>query len=467
MAAEQDELFHARGFCTFVDSSPSPFHCVETMEKKLLQNGFELLSERSSEWNVEPNGRYYFIRNQSTLVSFAVGGQFCPGNGFTMMGGHTDSPCLIVKPKSHVTKQGHHLVGVETYGGGLWYTWFDRDLSVAGRVIVQNGDQFESRLVRIDRPILRVSSLCIHLQTAAERKAYSFNKENHLIPILCSEAACQLNAPASGHSIRLVQLLAEELGCDVADVKDFELCLYDTQKATLGGSDFEFINTARIDNQLTCYCLTEALIASLPTLENDENIRVCAYFDDEEVGSITANGADSRLMLSMLQSLSGNNPQQLNAGVAKSFMVSMDCAHAIHPNYSCKHEKEHAPALNGGVTIKYNSNQRYATNLETTFHMKRICEKYNLPLQEFVVRNDSPCGSTIGPKLSAQLGVRTLDIGLNQLSMHSIREMCGSKEVGPAVETLTHFFNEFVQIDQSLNINVEPSTKTQSEDVEM
>jgi len=449
---------HAKRFCAFVDAGPSPFHCVATVANRLEEAGFTALHETSSDWKIQPGGRYYFTRNQSSIIAFAVGEHFVPGNGFTMFGAHTDSPCLVLKPKSNLTKNGYQMVGVQTYGGGLWHTWFDRDLSVAGRVIVKSESGFQSRLVRLNKPILRISNLAIHLQSREERTSFKFNNEDNLIPLLCSEAENKLNETKDDeakHPPKLVAMLAEELGVRPENIQDFELCLYDTQKASIGGAYDEFVNTARIDNQASCYILSEAFVNSLDTLPNEKNVRLIAFFDDEEVGSVSANGAKSAIMRQTLQRISGNNQQLLNTGIAKSILVSVDCAHGLHPSYASRHECKHKPNLNEGLAIKHNANQRYATNMLTVFHVRQVSERYKLPIQEFVVKNDSPCGSTIGPGLSAELGVRTFDCGITQFSMHSIREVCGSKDFAPTIQLFTHYFNDFVELDESLSM--EPS----------
>ena len=293
------------GFLKFVNASPSCFHAVKTVRERLEANGYVRISETEADAfeNIKPNGKYYFTRNQSTLFAFAVGGKYEQGNGFSVIAAHTDSPCLKVKPISAKTNQGFEQVGVETYGGGLWNTWFDRDLSVAGRVVINNGDgKFSSKLVKVDRPILRVPNLAIHLNREIYDKGFKYNKETHLSPILSTSIKSQLACPdadkSGKHQPLLLKIIAKELDVKVDQIEDFELSLFDTQDACVGGALNEFIYSARLDNLMMSYCSIEALLASDETLADDTNVRLVSLFDNEEIGSSSDRGAFSRLMVS-------------------------------------------------------------------------------------------------------------------------------------------------------------------------
>ncbi|KAL3899423.1 MAG: hypothetical protein SGARI_006461 [Bacillariaceae sp.] len=368
-----------------------------------------------------------------------------------MIGGHTDSPNLKVKPKSKRNASGHTMLGVECYGGGLWHTWFDRDLSVSGRVLVQKkadkaaaaaggggrkSVKTEQRLVNLKDPIARISTLCIHLQSAEERKGFSVNKENHTSPIIATTttersiqskendaakeslekgAQEQLNATTGSSSSKwrdaqeplLLEAIAEKLGVEQDEIVDFELNLYDTQAASLGGITKEFLYSARLDNLATVFCAMEALVDYTTAADDDDaasfkdsgDVSLAVVFDHEEVGSTSAQGAGSPVMASAVEriaaALNGGgslNPDLYNACIRKSFILSIDQAHAIHPNYAAKHEAQHAPTLNSGIVIKTNSNQRYATNGITGFVVRELGRIADVPVQEFVVRNDCPCG---------------------------------------------------------------------------
>ncbi|KAI9493367.1 peptidase M18 [Zychaea mexicana] len=455
----------ARDFVDFVNKSPSPFHCTHGAAELLKQAGFTEIKERDN-WNgaIERNGKYYFTRNGSSIVAFVVGGKYVPGNGFSIVGAHTDSPCLKVKPISKKEKSGYLEVGVQLYGGGISIATripnkygfidqarMDRDLGVAGCVMVEdNNGKYRLTVVKVDRPLLRIPTLAIHLDRNAN-DSFTFNKEIQLAPILATATKAELNKTESdehieaeeGHHPLLIRVLADEMGAKPSQIRDFELVLYDTQGSTIGGVCNEFIFSPRLDNQEMSYCAIRALLQS-KNIENDTNVRVTVCFDNEEIGSTTAHGADSNLLPTTLQRLantellSGENvsPTAFEEAMHKSILISADMAHAIHPNYPEKHEENHRPNMHKGTVIKINANQRYATTAVTSLVSKELAKKHVIPIQEFVVRNDSPCGSTIGPMLSAKLGLRTVDVGNPQLSMHSIREVGGTDDVKHGIDLL-------------------------------
>ncbi|KAJ2010353.1 hypothetical protein GGI06_004975, partial [Coemansia sp. S85] len=288
----------------------------------------------------------------------------------------------------------------------------------------------------------------------------------HLTPILATvakalngEGAGDKNIKSAHHPI-LLDRIAKELSVEVSDIADFELCLYDTQKATIGGICNEFIYASRLDNLNSSYCAVEGLINSLnneSAAAEDSHVRMIALFDNEEVGSTSAYGANSALIESAIRriqaSCSNGSATAFEESIANSFMISSDVTHAVHPNYSEKHEENHRPELQKGPSIKVNANQSYATTSVTSTILKDIAKRNGIPIQEFVVRNDSPCGSTIGPMLSAQLGLRTVDMGNPLLSMHSIREVCGADDVGLCVKLFEHFFEEFAGLDAKITVD--------------
>jgi len=451
-------------FIQFLNDSPSPYHAVDTISRLLKQNNFKKLEEKD-DWSTLSPGNYYFTRNQSTIVAICVPPKWKPGNGFTITGAHTDSPNFRVKPISKQTNEGYLQIGVEAYGGGLWHTWFDRDLSIAGRVIVKNYDEekqnnnAESRLVRIDKPILRISNLAIHLNRDITTNGFKPNNETETVPIFATEACCQLNqnmcteskSPLnSDHHPLLLNLLAKHLNVSSNDIFDFELSLYDTQPACIGGALDEFIYSARLDNLCSCFICLHALINYMSTLKDETNIRMLMCFDNEEIGSNSNRGADSNLIHSTMLRIHGQ--QYFESAIAKSIILSNDMAHALHPNYSDKHEKKHRPKIHQGLVIKYNSNQRYASNMESTYHILSLSQKLSIPVQKFMVRNDSPCGTTIGPILATKCGIRTVDVGVPQLSMHSVREVCGVKDVCSSLRLITEIYNQFVKLDSAFKL---------------
>lgn len=473
-------LKQAQGFLDFVNASPTPYHVVENVKKQLTSAGFACISERLS-WagKLKKNGKYFVTRNSSSIIAFTVGGQYRPGNGIAIVGGHTDSPTLRVKPTSDIKKDGFTEVGVETYGGGIWHTWFDRDLSLAGRVFIRNSTtgNYEYKLLKIDRPILRIPTLAIHLDK--ERGKFEFNKETQLRPVLGtdSESLSSENAEENDknfeviksviqrHNKKLVKVISEELNGKPEDIEDFELVLFDTQKSCLGGLENEFIFSPRLDNQVTCYSAIQGLIQSTENLQSETGIRLVSLFDHEEIGSQSAQGADSSFLpdiLHRLTSLTFNPTSDLSSqlspdhffnSMSKSFVISSDMAHAVHPNYSENYEALNRPKLNAGPVFKINANQRYVTNSPGIVLMKNIASIGKVPMQLFVIRNDSPCGSTIGPMIAAKLGIRTLDIGNPQLSMHSIRETCGSKDIEQLVNLFRTYFEKYTTIESKIIVD--------------
>lgn len=472
---ESTELYLplAKKALEFFDKSTDPFHAVQTSVSLLKEAGFEELEEDTPyKGKLQRGGRYLFTKNRSTLVAFTVGSKYQPGNGFKIVGGHTDSPNLRVKPRSKRSAAGCIQLGVECYGGGLWHTWFDRDLGLSGRVLVRNENKVEQRLVQIDRPLLRISNLAIHLQTSSEREAFAYNKEEHLSPVLTMEVAKALQGVESGPEEKngwteyqepvLLDILSDTLKCKVEDIVDFELSLFDVQKASLSGAYSEFLNSGRLDNLASCFMAIEAFIDYVKGggLESDGDVSMVVLYDHEEVGSTSAVGAASPIMSDAIRRVTaalssdeyGNLTDLHDSCIRKSYVVSSDQAHAVHPNYISKHEKSHQPKMNDGIVIKRNSNQRYATNTITGILFKEVARKAGLPaVQEFIVRQDCGCGSTIGPAISSGTGIRTIDVGCPQLSMHSIRETMGICDLTHGKNMFKAFFQYFREVDNSVS----------------
>ncbi|XVE56617.1 hypothetical protein DITRI_Ditri04bG0025300 [Diplodiscus trichospermus] len=458
----------------FLNLSPTAFHAVDEAKRRLQKAGYEQVLERE-DWKLEAGKRYFFTRNHSTIVAFAIGKRYVAGNGFHIVGAHTDSPCLKLKPVSKVTKGDYLEVGVQTYGGGLWHTWFDRDLTVAGRVMIREDKSgsvsYSHRLVRIEEPILRIPTLAIHLDRGVN-DGFKVNTQSHLVPVLATSIKAELNkevaenGPAekisnnSRHHSFLLQMIANKLGCQPDQICDFELQACDTQPSIVAGATKEFVFSGRLDNLCMSFCSLKALIdatSSESDLEDESGVRMVALFDHEEVGSDSAQGAGSPAMLDALSRITNSftsDSKMLPKAIQRSFLVSADMAHALHPNYMDKHEEKHQPKFHGGLVIKHNANQRYATNAVTAFIFREIAMKHNLPVQDFVVRNDMPCGSTIGPILASGVGIRTIDVGAPQLSMHSIREMCAVDDVKHSYEHFKAFFQEFSDLDTNITVDI-------------
>ncbi|BBB25676.1 aspartyl aminopeptidase [Amphritea japonica ATCC BAA-1530] len=416
----------------FLADAPTPFHAVYEMRGWLQQAGYIELEEQNA-WSVHPGGRYFIVRNESSIIAWNM-----PANsdlidsGMRMVGAHTDSPCLKVKPNPETVRQGCLRLGVEVYGGALLNPWFDRDLSLAGRVsYVGTEGNVKSELVDFSRPIAIIPSLAIHLDREAN-KDRTVNPQNDLPPILA-----QLHGDGKAE---LRQLLKKELAAididDVDEVLDYELFFYDVQKPSYIGLDNEFFASARLDNLLSCFIGLQALLDS----DTDQGaLLVCN--DHEEVGSMSAAGAQGPMLKQLLERLLPDSESR-NRMIANSMMVSVDNAHAVHPNFTDKHDGNHGPRMNSGAVIKINANQRYASNSETSALFRHIAQQEGVTLQSFVVRSDMACGSTIGPITAAEIGVKTIDIGVPQLAMHSIRELAGSDDPVNLAKVLSRFYQQ-------------------------
>jgi len=406
-----------QGLLDFLAASPTPFHAVKSMADELSAQGFVRLHEKD-DWSLQCGGRYFVTRNDSSIIAFQYGQGDPVSTGLRMLGAHTDSPCLKVKPQPDINKLGFHQLGMEKYGGMLLNPWFDRDLSMAGRVtyVNESGD-VSSALVDFKRAIATVPSLAIHL----DRKA----NENRTVNVQTDMPVVLGLLGDSSESTDFRALLLEQLqqqDDSVKQVLDYEIYCYDTQAPALIGLKEEFIASARLDNLLSCYVGLQSLINS------DDNLPallICT--DHEEVGSASLAGAQGTFLTAVLERFCTNRIQ-LGQLTAQSMMISVDNAHGIHPNFSDRHDNNHGPMINRGPVIKINASQRYASNSETSAVFRHLCQQHEVPVQAFVVRSDMGCGSTIGPIAATETGVKTLDIGIPSFAMHSIREMAGAED---------------------------------------
>jgi aspartyl aminopeptidase len=421
-------------FLSFLEESPTPWHAVDSAARLLAQHGFVEVDEGGAQ-SALPPGACGFVRRGGSVVAFRIGAMPLPAAGFRLISAHTDSPNLRIKPQPLQRSHGWIRLGVEVYGGAITATWADRDLGIAGLVVVRDGASQERRLVRAARPICRTPNLAIHLNRKVNDDGLILNAQTQLPPVFALEAPGLAEDP-------LRELLAEELGCKPADILTWDLSLFDLAKPTLGGLQDEFVFSARLDNLASSHAALEALVAAQDT-PPPAFTAVIALFDHEEVGSTSARGACSRLLESTLDRLLADTTEHASGGLARtvshSWHVSADMAHAVHPGYADKHEPQHMPQLNRGPVIKQNASQRYGTEPETAGLFVRLCEAAEVPYQWFVTRSDLACGSTVGPLVAAQLGLRTVDVGNPMVSMHSIREMCGSRDHASMVRVLTRF----------------------------
>jgi len=415
--------------CNFIDASPTPYHAVQQMLERFEEAGFVQLQETDS-WILKPNSGYLVTRNDSSIVAFTTGDQNSAESGISMVGAHTDSPCLKIKPNPDLTRQGVAQLGVEVYGGVLFNPWFDRDLSLAGRVTYADKDgQLQDALVNFDKPIARIPSLAIHLDRDANTSR-TVNAQKHLPLVLAGT-----DPSYSNFRTLLKQQLDSELGKgkQAEKIYSYEIYAYDTQPAAITGLNEDYVSTARLDNLLSCYCGMTAMLDAFKSNPEKPQLLICT--DHEEIGSQSACGAQGPLLKDIVERLLPDAEKRQQA-IRKSIFISADNAHAVHPNYGDMHDENHGPKINAGPVIKVNANQRYATNSENSAVFRQICDRENIPVQEFVVRTDLACGSTIGPITAANLGISTIDIGCPQWAMHSIRETSGTKDISYMVDAL-------------------------------
>ena len=411
----------AQDLIDFIAKSPTPFHATQNLLNMFIDTGFTQLFDNSN-WDIKPKTKYVISRNDSSIIAFNTGNDVT--NGIKVLGAHTDSPCLRIKPNPEIRKNGYLQLGVEVYGGALLHPWLDRDLSIAGRVsgIDNNGELFH-QLIDIKKAIAVIPNLAIHLDRNAN-KDKTINKQTDL-PIII----------AQNEERAFKEILLDYCDNNAARILDYELSCYDTQVPSLIGLNNEFICSARLDNLLSTYIGARAILDA-------KTDQACLFVstDHEEVGSSSACGAQGPFLKSVLERLT-TDAKQLTQVVSRSTLLSCDNAHGIHPNYASKHDKNHGPILNQGPVIKTNTNQRYATNSISSAKFQQVCEKVNVPTQNFVVRSDMGCGSTIGPITATELGIETLDIGVPQWAMHSIRETAGTKDCEYLYTSLTAFLS--------------------------
>jgi len=413
----------------FIAMSPTPFHAVEQIIYKLECAGYQRLYE-SDKWQLEDKQGYFVTRNDSSIIAFKMGEDIV-SNGIQMVGAHTDSPCLKVKPEPDVLTKGYYQLGVEVYGGALLNPWFDRDLSLAGRVnYLDDDNDLCSTLVNFEDPIAVIPSLAIHLDREANKNR-TVNPQTDIPPILLKLPVSETEKKPSFKDI-LLQKIKDDT--DAIEILDYELCFYDVQEPSYIGLHQDFIASARLDNLLSCYT---GLMAMTETSNSGSKLLVCT--DHEEVGSASACGAQGPFLQSVLERMAGSHENYVRM-IDQSMMVSADNAHAVHPNYVDRHDDNHGPEINMGPVIKTNANQRYATNSDTSALFKQLCKKADVPVQSFVVRSDMACGSTIGPIAASEIGVRTIDVGVPTFAMHSIRELAGRWDAYYLFRVLKEFY---------------------------
>ena len=424
----------AQDLLDFIDASPSPWHAVATCESRLQAAGFQRLDE-VERWTLVTGGKYYVVRAGASLIAFVVGTDPLAACGLRIVGAHTDSPGLRLKPKPAEHAARMLRLGVEVYGGPILATFADRDLSLAGRVNVRVAGGYNSRLIRFEQPLLRLPNLAIHMNREVNENGLKFNKQSEL-PLLLGVAEDGVSAEA-----RFRQPIAEQLGVAPDDLLTWELNAYDTQKGAFWGVDREFIANSQLDNLASCHA---ALTALLQTPQPKATC-IAAFFDHEEVGSESAAGAAGSFLsdvIGRLASASQLDPEDQKRLLARSFFISADMAHGWHPNFPAAYEPCHHALVNAGPVIKSNANQRYSTSADTAARLMALCARAGVPCQQYAHRTDLGCGSTIGPIVAARLGIASVDVGAPMWAMHSLRESAGVLDHGYMIAALAAAYAE-------------------------
>lgn len=421
----------------FIDTSPSPWHVVSTIEKSLQAEGFKQLSE-TEPWQLDSGGRYYVIRDGSSIVMFIVGTEAPADSGFNIIGAHTDSPSLRVKPNAGQSDSKLLRVGVEVYGGAILATFTDRDLSLAGRISYrQENGQLSSKVVIFDQALFRLPNLAIHMNRDVNEKGLKLDKQTSLPLIL---ATISNDLPPQQ---QFAELIAQQADIAVDALLSWELNIYDMQKGTVWGLDQEFIANSQIDNLASCHAALQAFLST--DAIHSQNHNVCAFFDHEEVGSESIKGADGSFLPDVLERINlatGDSKEAFCRALSNSFMISADMAHAYQPSFPWAYEPEHRVHVNAGPVIKINANQRYSSESISEALFIDWCQQAKVPFQKYSHRTDIPCGSTIGPITSARLGIRTVDVGNPMWAMHSIRESAGVEDHGSIIQVFKQFFSD-------------------------
>ena len=424
-----------KGLISFLDKSPTAFHAVSSIKKKLVASGYFELVE-SEKWELTEGGKYFVTRNDSSIIAFRVPSfNFI---GFMIGAAHSDSPAFKVKENPEIIENGYVKLNVEGYGGMLMAPWLDRPLSVAGRIIVKNGNKLEVRLVNVDRDLLLIPNIAIHMNRDAN-KGQTWNAQVDMLPVLGSADE------AKGSFMRII---AESAGVSDSDIISHDLFLYVRDKGKVWGGSEEYISAPHLDDLQCVYGCLEGFLGA----NNSSSVPVLAGFDNEETGALTKQGADSTFLEDVLKRISlscSKDEEGYYRAVSSSFMVSADNAHALHPNHPEKADPVNRPAINKGIVIKFNAAQHYTTDAVSCAVYRDLCESNDIPVQVFTNRSDSRGGSTLGNVSNAHVSLNTVDIGLAQLAMHSCYETAGAKDTKHLIDAMTIFYSKTFRVGAS------------------
>lgn len=433
---EMEVKSFAREVIEFIDESPSTYHVVKNCSDILDENGFERIMPREK-WKIKKGGKYFLKKSSSTIIAFTVGEDFDVKNGFKIFGAHTDSPCFRIKPNPEIVTENVVRLNTEVYGGPILSTWFDRPLSIAGRVIVKGEDSFFPRTVKIkiDEPLLTIPNLAIH-QNREVNNGVKIDKQNDVLPVI---SLINKNFEREGY---LERIILEKTGIKKEDIIDFDLYLYATEKGCLLGANEEFMSSPKIDNLASVYT---GLIGLLETEENQDRINIFVAFDNEEIGSATKQGADSNYLLNTLERISlalGLSRGDFLQMLESSYILSADAAHAAHPAHLGKTDPTNRGKINEGISIKISAKQKYTSDGYSIAVIKQLIEGTEIQIQPFVNESNELGGSTIGPISSTHLDIDGVDLGVPMLAMHSVRELCGIFDVFYLKELAKEFFSK-------------------------
>lgn len=419
----------------FLYKSPTAYHSVATIKERLDLNGFTEVKE-SEKWDLQKEGKYYVIKNDSALIAFEIGTGDIEEDGFKLIGAHTDAPGFRIKANPEMVSEGKYLkLNTEVYGGPLLYTWFDRPLGIAGKVALKGNSPLkpEVKLVNINKPLLIIPSVAIHMNRSVN-EGFAINKQKDTLPLL---SLINDKFEKNGY---LVKVLAEELKVEASDILGFDLGLYEVEKGAVIGLNEEFISAGRLDDMWMVYTGIQALIES----KANKSTKVMVCIDNEEIGSLTAQGANSALLLNILERITlalGKDREGLHRALSNSLMISADLAHAVHPNAEEKHDPTNRPVLGNGPVLKTAASGSYSTDSYNAAIFEGLCKTANVPYQKFFNRSDVRGGTTIGPITTSLLTIPVMDMGAPLLSMHSIRELATVKDNYYTIKLFTEFFN--------------------------
>ena len=433
---EMEVKSFAREVIEFIDESPSTYHVVKNCSDILDENGFERIMPREK-WEIKKGGKYFLKKSSSTIIAFTVGEDFDVKNGFKIFGAHTDSPCFRIKPNPEIITENVVRLNTEVYGGPILSTWFDRPLSIAGRVIVKGENSFFPRTVKIkiDEPLLTIPNLAIH-QNREVNNGVKIDKQNDVLPVI---SLINKNFEREGY---LERVILEKTGIKKEDIIDFDLYLYATEKGCLLGANEEFMSSPKIDNLASVYT---GLIGLLEAEENQDRINIFVAFDNEEIGSATKQGADSNYLLNTLERISlalGLSRGDFLRMLESSYILSADAAHAAHPAHLGKTDPTNRGKINEGISIKISAKQKYTSDGYSIAVIKQLIEGTEIQIQPFVNESNELGGSTIGPISSTHLDIDGVDLGVPMLAMHSVRELCGIFDVFYLKELAKEFFSK-------------------------